>query len=105
MKKSIAGIVSACALAASLTFVSPGVAKAAPSSCATGWNTDGNAYGNCSTGTGQYRLGIPCKFIYGFTAYGPWSNVNVPSTVGCPPGSSIWWDIPGGPQIWVEKRN
>lgn len=99
------------ALAAGILVAGIGVlgapaAQATPGGCATGWGTDGRAYGNCSSGTGQYRLGIPCKTVLtAFTQYGPWSNVNQASSVGCPFGSWVWQDIPGGPQILVEKRN
>jgi hypothetical protein len=99
--------IAAGVLAVGLSLAGATAAQATPSGCATGFGTDNKAYGNCSSGTGQYRLGIPCKTVLtAFTAYGPWSNVGQASSVGCPFGSWLWMDVsPSGPSILVEKRN
>ena len=106
MKRMLSGALAASALAVGLSFAAAPAAQALPGSCATGWASDSKAYGNCSTGTGQYRIGIPCKTILtAFHSYSSWKNVGQPAEVGCPFGSWVWWDITGGPQILVEKRN
>ena len=103
LRAALAGFFAASALVAG-TAISP-PAHAAPAGCATGWGTDNRAYGNCSQGTGQYRLGIPCKTVFtAFTAYSGWKNVRQPVVVECPFGSWVWRDIPGGARILVEKR-
>lgn len=89
-------------------FLSVGVstiANASPGGCMSGIASDNRGYGNCSSGTGQYRVGIPCIAVFGFSAYGPWSNVNQASSVGCPWPSTLWTSIPGGPHAWIEVRN
>lgn len=106
MRRRLASVLLAGAAALSVSLVGTPAAHAVPGSCATGWGTDSRAYGNCSTGTGQYRLGIPCKnWVTAWHQYSGWANVGVATSVGCPFGSGVWWDIPGGPQILVEKRN
>ena len=96
-------------LLAGLTVAAPGAAHAAPGNCTTGWGSNGVAYGTCSTGSGQYRLGIPCKswqtLGYGYTGYGAWRNAGTPASATCGVGGWLWSDIPGGAHIVVEKRN
>lgn len=97
------------AVAATIGLASAGTAQAVPGGCSTGWASDGVARASCSSGTGQFRIGIPCKSIqtlgYGFTQYSGWVNRNQVAQVSCPAGGWLWSDIPGGPQIVLEKRN
>lgn len=85
-------------------------ASALPDGCMKGWASDGVARAECSSGSGQFRIGIPCKSVqtlgYGFTQYSPWVNKGQVATVRCGVGAWLWTDIsPGGPQIILEKRN
>lgn len=105
-KKMLGSVLTAGVLAVGLSLAGATAAQAQPSGCTTGWATDGKAYGNCSSGTGQYRIGIPCINVFtAFHQYSDWKNVGVPAQVGCPWPSTVWTTIPGGPQILVEKRN
>lgn len=105
-KRSLGGILAACALTLGIGLIHAPAAQAYPGGCSAYISTDSRAYGSCSSGTGQYRIGIPCKNI--FTAwyqYSGWRSVGTPADVGCPVGSGVWWDIAGGPQVLIEKRN
>lgn len=101
----ISGAIATIVLAAGLSLAGATAAQATPGSCATGIASDGHGYGNCSTGTGQYRIGIPCTNVFtSFDAYSDWKNVGVPASVSCPWPSTLWTSIPGGPHVLVEKR-
>lgn len=108
-KKTLGGVLAVGAAAATFGLAGVGTAQATPGGCTTGWASDGVARGSCSSGTGQFRIGIPCKSVatlgYGFTQYSPWVNRTQVAQVSCGFGAWLWTDIPGGPQIILEKRN
>lgn len=108
-KRLIAVTLSAGVLAVGMTVAGAGVASATPGSCSTTLASDGVARGTCTSGTGQFRIGIPCKSLqtlgYGFTQYSGWRDVGMVASVGCPFGSWLWTDIPGGVHVILEKRN
>ncbi|MFZ1242841.1 MAG: hypothetical protein WAQ22_01725 [Candidatus Saccharimonas sp.] len=108
-KRFVASSAAVAVAVVGLAMASVGTANAAPSGCAKGWATDGVARAECSYGSGQFRIGIPCKSIqtlgYGFTQYSPWVNRGQVAMVSCGLGAWIWSDIPGGPRIFLETRN
>jgi hypothetical protein len=104
-RRRLFGALLAGAAMLGVTLMGAQPAQAAPGSCSAGIATDNRAYGNCTTGTGQYRLGIPCKnWFTAWHQYSGWAGVGVATSVGCPFGSGVWWDIPGGPHVLIEKR-
>ena len=109
VKRFVASSIAAGVLAVGLVATGAGAANAAPSNCMKGWASDGVARAECSSGSGQFRIGIPCKSVqtlgYGFTQYSPWVNKGQVATVSCGFGAWLWADIPGGPQIILETRN
>lgn len=91
IKRMLGGVSAACFLFAGISLAGATVAQAEPDGCTTGWASDGKAYGNCSSGTGQYRIGIPCEnWFTAWHEYSSWRNVNVPASVSCPLGSGVW---------------
>ncbi len=107
--KRLAAIAATGMIAIGLTVSTTEAASATPGGCTTGWASDGVARGVCSSGSGQMRIGIPCKAIwtlgYGYTQYSTWVGVDQVAYVSCPSGAWLWTDIQGGPQIILEKRN
>ena len=100
---------AALALVGVLGVAAP--ANAAPSNCNSFVATDGRGYAKCTSGTGEYRVGIACKgwirLGYGFTEWGNWARPGgvYQSVAKCPIGS--WnWSPSGGNTYYafLEKR-
>lgn len=84
------------ALAIPLTTAAAPLAQAGATGCNHFVQTDGNGYGYCSGGTGEFRISIGCKgwinFGIGFTQYGDWRRAGggQASIARCPIGSWNW---------------
>ena len=99
------GVVAAVFLVSGLVMSGAVAASAEPGNCTKTLSSDGVGRGQCTSGTGQFRVGIPCIAIFGFTQYSAWVNLGQIAQVGCPFPSMLWTTISGGPQVLLEKRN
>ena len=86
-------------------------ANALPGSCNSYVASDGRGYARCTSGSGEYRVGIACKgwinLGYGFTSWGNWARPGgeYQSVAKCPIGS--WnWDVQGNKvyYAYLERR-
>ncbi len=88
--------VATVATAIPMTMMTTPTAQAVPTGCNHFVQTDGNGYGYCSGGTGEFRISTGCKgwinFGIGFTTYGSWERAgrNIASIARCPVGSWNW---------------
>jgi hypothetical protein len=95
MKVPIMRLLFAGALAAPLIAVGATAVQAAPTGC-TATPSGNGAQARCTSGTGEFRVGIICVVKGGEFEndhYGPWVGVGGTSAATCPGGSRLtdWW--------------
>lgn|GEM_PF-5218832 len=85
--------IPAVMLASSISLFQATPTFATPYNCSAGIVQNGG-WATCNNGSGQYRVAIGCKNIFGFyeNPVGPWKNVGQGSSnVSCSFGYSIQW--------------
>lgn len=107
LKRTAAAAAVVAVLSTGLIFVGSSAANAAPGNCTKAWATDTRAYAKCTSGSGQFRVGIPCRSVwslgYGYSQYSSWTNVRTTAYVSCGFGSWVYVDRTE-PQVLLEKR-